>query len=180
MTVANIITILRIALIPVILLLLFSGPKLAPFVLLLLFLIGDLVDGAIARWREEVTDLGKFLDPLADKLLAASLLISLAALGDLPWLAFVLLAVQQLGLIGGTLLLARKKGPILGARGLGKAAATVLNFGIALTLFKLTFFKPQTCQEISYVAIAIIYAGIALSYPAGIDYLRAAFKESRA
>ncbi|MFQ6089821.1 MAG: CDP-alcohol phosphatidyltransferase family protein, partial [Candidatus Bipolaricaulia bacterium] len=81
MTLANIITSARLALIPVIIALLLGGATAAAFALFLLFLIGDLADGALARARREVTETGKLLDPLADKLLSAGLLATFAALG---------------------------------------------------------------------------------------------------
>jgi cardiolipin synthase len=159
MTLANVVTSARLALIPVIIALLLGGEEMAAFGLFLIFLIGDLVDGALARARREITEIGKLLDPLADKLLAAGLLAAFAALGRISWLAFALLAAQQLALLGGTVLLCRR-GALPGAKALGKAAAAVLSLGLALA-----FFAAPSYLE-------IIYLGIALSYLAGIDYLR--------
>lgn len=161
MTLANIITLARLALIPPILALLLGKARPAAFALLVVFLAGDLVDGALARARGEVTSLGKVLDPLADKLLAAGVMAAFAALGVLPWLAFALLAFQQLALLVGSLVLARRGGGELpGARALGKAAAAAISLGLILTFFEVPGYRE------------LIYLGIALSYLAGIDYLR--------
>lgn len=159
-TLANIITTARLALIPVIIALLLGSATMAAFALFLLFLIGDLADGALARARREITPLGKLLDPLADKLLAAGLLAAFAVIGRVSWLAFVLLAIQQLGLLSGTALLARHGSGLPGARALGKAAAAALSLGLVLAFFTV----PSHW--------AIIYVGIFLSYLAAIDYLR--------
>lgn len=159
MTLANIITLARLALIPVLLILLLRGGELAAFALFLVFSVGDLVDGALARARREITEVGKLLDPLADKLLAAGLLASFAALGRISWLAFALLGFQQLGLLGGTVLLAHRGDELPGAKSLGKAAAAMLSLGLALA-----FFVAPGYWE-------IIYLGILLSYLAGIGYL---------
>ncbi|MFQ6033432.1 MAG: CDP-alcohol phosphatidyltransferase family protein [Candidatus Bipolaricaulia bacterium] len=166
MTLANIITSARLALIPVIIALLLGGATAAAFALFLLFLIGDLADGVIARARREVTETGKLLDPLADKLLSAGLLATFAALGKISWLAFALLVLQQFGLLGGTVLLARR-GALPGAKVLGKAAAAVISLGLALAIFAVPGYSP------------VIYLGIALSYLAGIDYLRLARRRAR-
>ncbi len=160
MTLANIITIGRLGLIPLILALLLSGRAVWAFGLLLAFLLGDLADGALARARREITSLGEFLDPLADKLLAAGLLVAFAALGQLSWLPFILLAIPQLGLLGGAVFLARRGGKVISARPLGKGAAAVLALGLALA-----FFQLRGSGE-------LIYLGIFLSYLAGLDYLR--------
>lgn len=169
MTIANGITILRLALIPLVIIFLFLDYRFISFAFLLVVLVGDLVDGAIARQRKEVTDLGKLLDPLTDKLLFASLLISFAVLKDLSWLAFILLAVQQLGLLAGTIFFRfyQKNDFIQEARGLGKAASTILSIGIILTFLKVPFYRE------------VIYFGIALSYLAGIDYLLMALKSRK-
>ena len=77
-TLANILTLSRIALTPVIALLPFINgylPKLMAFVVFLIAALSDIFDGRLARERDEVTDLGKLLDPLADKLLLFACLI---------------------------------------------------------------------------------------------------------
>ncbi|MCR4404103.1 MAG: CDP-alcohol phosphatidyltransferase family protein [Candidatus Acetothermia bacterium] len=160
MTLANIITLARLALIPAIIALLLTGRTIAAFALFLTFLIGDLADGALARARRETTALGEFLDPLADKLLAAGLLAAFAAQGRLSWLAFALLAVPQLALLGGAAFLSRRRLRIFPAKAWGKAAATVLAVGLAMTFSALPGYW------------AVIYLGIFLSYLAGLDYLR--------
>ena len=167
MTLANFITLLRLALIPLIVVLLFWGYRYASLGILLIVLLGDLADGVIARGRKEVTDLGKVIDPIADKLLFASLLFSFAFLGDIPWVAVLLLIAQQLAFLVGTLFFYRHGlRHVPPARLLGKAASSVLAIGVALT-----FLKPPLYQE-------IIYAGIALSYLASVDYLIVALRRA--
>ncbi len=77
-TLPNVLTVSRIALTPVIALLPFIDgylPKLIAFIVFLIAAISDILDGRLARERDEVTDLGKMLDPLADKLLLFACLI---------------------------------------------------------------------------------------------------------
>lgn len=161
MTLANIITSARLALIPAVIFLLLGGATTTAFTLFLIFLIGDLADGVIARARREVTETGKLLDPLADKLFSTGLLAVFAALGRISWLAPALLGLQQLGLLSGTVLLCRR-GALPGAKAPGKAAAATISLGLALAFFALPGYRT------------IIYLGIALSYLAGIAYLHLA------
>src|SRR5581483_9899747 len=60
----------------------------------------DLLDGRLARSRDLVTDFGKIADPVADKALTGAALISLSAVGDLPWWVTVLIMVRELGVTG--------------------------------------------------------------------------------
>jgi len=95
MNLANKITILRILLIPIFIALLYIKipyiEYIAAFVFILLALT-DALDGYIARKRNEVTNLGKLIDPLADKLLVSSALIFLIGRGVPAWMAFVIIA----------------------------------------------------------------------------------------
>ena len=164
MTLANLVTLLRLALIPPILALVIYDARWPAFTLFALALLGDVIDGTLARVRHEVTDLGKLLDPLADKLLSAGLLAAFAAIGRLSWLAFALLGFQQLALLAGAVFLARRDQRIIGARPLGKAAAALLALGLALALFAVPGYW------------VIVYLGITLAYAAGVDYLLKALR----
>jgi len=107
---ANIITIARILLIPVFLVLLLSGiPEpygdIAAAAVFILAAATDKLDGYVARRNEQITTLGQFLDPLADKLLIAAALIALVSQGRVAaWLAMVIIgreiAVTVLRIIG--------------------------------------------------------------------------------
>lgn len=167
MSLANIITLARLGLVPAIIALLLGGATGVAFALFLVFLLGDLADGAIARARRETSALGEFLDPLADKLLAAGLLAAFAALGRLSWLGFALLAVPQLALLAGAVLLSRRRLRLLAAKAWGKAAATVLALGLAMIFLTITGYRE------------VIYLGIFLSYLAGLDYLRLGLRRAK-
>lgn len=164
MTLANLITLFRTLLIPLIVALLFLGKPYFSVTFLAIFLVGDLADGALARKMGEITVFGKLLDPFADKVLIDALLFSFAWIDhiELSWWPFILLVVQQLGLLFGALFLFAEKKPIFSSRYLGKAAAVVLSLGVGATLLTLPGYRE------------LIYAGIAISYLSLLDYFRLA------
>jgi CDP-diacylglycerol---glycerol-3-phosphate 3-phosphatidyltransferase len=150
----NILTIVRICLTPVIALLPFIDgytPKLICFGVFLLAAITDIVDGYLARSRNLVTDLGKLLDPLADKLLLFATLIPIYwisrtrhQLYDIPLWGSIPLWVCVL-LIGRELAMtvfrwwANRKGVVIPAGGAGKLKATIQNIYIGATFFWFAF-----------------------------------------
>ncbi|MDR1014051.1 MAG: CDP-diacylglycerol--glycerol-3-phosphate 3-phosphatidyltransferase [Coriobacteriales bacterium] len=146
MTPANIVTTVRIVLIPVFVFLLLAPwpqwvpdplvaqmvkPLVAAAVFALLALT-DGLDGYLARSRNEVTNLGKFLDPLADKILVTAALLALIELGALPaWVALVIIGRDFL--VSGIRMVASVERQVIAASPLGKAK-TVLQI-VAVILF---------------------------------------------
>lgn len=93
MTIPNIITIIRLFLVPLVVLMILQGRMQMAFVLFLLAGISDAVDGAIARRFEMRSELGAYLDPLADKALIVSIYVTLAMTGIIPsWLTILVVA----------------------------------------------------------------------------------------
>ncbi|NIM50097.1 MAG: hypothetical protein GTN62_07145 [Gemmatimonadales bacterium] len=147
-TIANILTVARIALAPVIALLPFiSGwvPKLIAFVVFVAAAISDIYDGRLARSRGETTDLGKMLDPLADKLLLIATLIPIYVItrkmaqyeipwwGSLPaWVAILLIGRE----VAMTVFrhVAKKRGVVIAAGGAGKVKTIVQDIFIGATI----------------------------------------------
>ena len=92
MTTANKITLFRVILIPVFLILLYTGAKWAALAVYIVACISDTVDGYIARHYNQVTDFGKFMDPLADKILVLSAMCWFIEVGQMPgWLVAIVL-----------------------------------------------------------------------------------------
>lgn len=95
MTIANILTILRILLVPIFLVILMTemqNKEIIAFLIFLLAAVTDAIDGYIARRLNQVTELGKFLDPLADKLLISAALLALVSQGYVEaWVASVII-----------------------------------------------------------------------------------------
>jgi len=148
-TLPNVLTLCRIALTPVIALLPFINghiPKLIAFAVFLAAAISDIYDGRLARERDQITDLGKLLDPLADKLLLFATLVPIYWITNyrmqeygIPWWGNVPLWVA-LVLVGRELLmtlfrhLAQKRGIVIAAAGAGKIKTIVQDIFIGATI----------------------------------------------
>lgn len=100
---ANALTVVRLVLVPIFVGCLLAGGagwRVAAFVAFGVASLTDLLDGRIARRRGLVTDFGKIADPIADKALTGAALITLSALGRLPWWVTVVVLVRELGVTG--------------------------------------------------------------------------------
>ncbi|RKT10811.1 CDP-diacylglycerol--glycerol-3-phosphate 3-phosphatidyltransferase [Streptomyces sp. 1114.5] len=102
--IANVLTMVRVLLVPVFVALLFAGGGHDPkwrsvaWAAFAIAMITDLFDGEIARRKGLVTDFGKIADPIADKAIMGSALIGLSLLGDLPWWVTVVILARELGI----------------------------------------------------------------------------------
>lgn len=148
-TLPNILTLARIALTPVIALLPFIRgwvPKVIAFIVFLAAAISDMIDGKLARDRGEITDLGKILDPLADKLLLFATLIPIYWMTnyrmqqyEIPWWGNLPLWVAVL-LVGRELFMtvlrhvAQRRGVVIAAAGAGKLKTIVQDTFIGATI----------------------------------------------
>jgi CDP-diacylglycerol--glycerol-3-phosphate 3-phosphatidyltransferase len=136
----NTITVLRTSVVPVLLLLpVFPGER-GSQVIAWCFIIAaltDIVDGWLARRGQQVTRIGKLLDPLADKLLVSTALVVLVAMGRIPmwgvWMVVVIVG-RELA-VTGLRSLASAGGQVMGASWLGKVKAVAQNVAIAALIF---------------------------------------------
>lgn len=120
---ANRITILRILLIPVFMVFLLTSVGYGAWLAAIVFALAalsDSVDGYVARSYRQVTVIGQFLDPLADKLLVSAALVALVDLGRLSaWIAILIISREFA--VSGLRLVAMAEGQVIAASGLGKA-----------------------------------------------------------
>lgn len=166
----NIITLVRISFTPVIALLPFIAgywPKLVAFVIFLAAAISDVFDGYLARSRNQITDLGKLLDPIADKLLLFATLIPIYFIsrsravdygipfwGSIPLWVCLLLIGRELAM---TLFRwwARRKGVLITAAGPGKLKTVIQNIFIGAVMLWFAFRdarKPMGWEHNRYAA----------------------------
>ena len=164
MNVPNALSILRLVMIPAFVLTLFSGSPNAGYYAAAVFLaaeLTDILDGYIARRFNQITKLGRFLDPLADKLMKATAMVCLAILGVIPVWVVVLLFVKEFLMLCGGLLVYRRASDIPPSNVFGKAAEFFL---CALVLAHILFAIPPT------VSLILWSAALAAEYLAMVIY----------
>lgn len=165
---ANILTMVRLALVPVFLGALFAGPdpswnwRITAFVLFAVACVTDRVDGEVARKYGLVTDFGRIADPIADKALIGGALIGLSILGELTWWVTVVIAVREVGV---TLLRfwVIRHGVIPASRG-GKLKTLVQAIAIGLYVLRL----GDAAQTVSQ---AVMVVAVVLTVVTGVDYV---------
>ena len=133
--------------------------------------ITDALDGHIARSRNLVTNFGKFMDPIADKLLVMSALIVLTAQGRMPdWVCILMLGREFL--VSGFRLVAVESGRVIAAGPLGKLKTVVQMLAtIALMLLVPVEGEALLGQAGVTVANILMYVALALTVVSGADYL---------
>jgi CDP-diacylglycerol--glycerol-3-phosphate 3-phosphatidyltransferase len=168
LNIANLLTLLRLLLVPVFVLLLFadgghsSGWRIGAFIAFAVACVTDLVDGDLARRRNLVTEIGKIADPIADKALIGAALIGLSVLGDLPWWVTGLVLLRELGITVLRFIVIRH-GVIPASRG-GKAKTLVQNVAIGLYVLPLTGWLATARFWVMGVALT-------LTVVTGVDYV---------
>jgi len=175
----NILTLLRIFLIPPMVVILFSPSRSAGFIASLLFAVAsstDWLDGYLARRMGIVTMLGKFLDPIADKLMVMAALIMILPFGRVPaWMVLVILGREII--ITGLRGIASSEGIIIAASRLGKYKTIfqiVAILGLLLHYDYYWFFgvkNPYLNANMHNVGIFFLWIATIITIWSGIDYL---------
>jgi len=178
MTTANKLTLLRVLLIPVLILFIYIEPlkrsigfldlEIGQFVFAVLFLVAaltDFLDGYIARKYNQITTFGKFLDPIADKLLVmlAFLYLMMIMPDRVPLWAVMIVIVREF-MVTGVRLLAIEKGQVVAASPYGKAKTAVTMVALIILLFKDFSLTP-------WIGNIVFWIAIVLTVVSGIDYL---------
>ena len=164
MTTASKITLVRVAFIPVYMLLMYLGggePGIWMWLALAVFIIAsltDFVDGHIARKYNQVSDFGKFLDPLADKLLVIAAMLLFCEWGQIPAWALMLILTREFA-VTGLRLVAVGKGKVIAAGWSGKVKTASTMVGLCIMMA-----FPYIVWLVNSVVIVIlattIYSGI--------------------
>ena len=147
MTIPNMLTIFRILLTPVFILLLFHEDPTAKFWALVVFIIAsitDAYDGYYARKYDQVTEQGKFLDPLADKILVSSAFISFAVIGELEYWMGSLIIFRDLFVTGLRMLMNRQGFEMVTSNIAKMKTGTQLSIIIFILIY--IGFKPLSLQ----------------------------------
>lgn len=174
--VANAVTMLRLALVPLFGTLLLlrggddSGLRVGAAAVFGLAALTDLLDGEIARRWSVVTDLGKVADPIADKALMGTALVGLSILGELHWAVTVVVLAREAGVTALRLWVLRH-GVIAASRG-GKAKTLLQGIGLALYILPLD-------GALQVVAEVVLGAAVVVTVVTGADYVRRALRLRR-
>lgn len=130
----------------------------------------DLFDGKIARKYNLITDFGKFMDPLADKLLVCSAMIALIELERLPaWIVIIIIAREFI--ISGFRLVASDNGVVIAASQWGKIKTTIQMIMVIVLIVNVSENFPMAARVIMICEQVLIYASLILTVVSLIDYL---------
>jgi len=142
-------------------------------VLFIVAIATDGVDGAIARRYNLVTDLGKLLDPIADKILTGAALIGLSILAELPWWVTILILVREIGIT--VFRFAMLSDRVIPASRGGKLKTIAQSVAISLALLPLWLVFGDWIHWVNTITMTI---ALALTVYTGIEYLVAARRQN--
>ena len=163
MNLPNKLTCLRMLLVPVFVAFMLNGYNVIAGIVFIIASITDTMDGYIARKYNMITVFGKFMDPLADKLLVCSAMICLVALDRIPaWVVIVIIAREFI--ISGFRLVAAQKGIVIAAGWSGKIKTVVQMVMVIVLVFDFG-------KSVYVLEQILIYASLALTVISLADYL---------
>ncbi len=170
-TAANLLSLTRLVLVvPITYLILINGPLLWIFGLVFLGAVTDFFDGRVARWSNTVSEWGKVLDPLADKVAGAMIVMALAVRGTLPLWFLALLVLRDVLIVVGGVIIARRLGQVTMSLYIGKVAVTAL---FATVLAGLLQADPPVMAICVWVTSALMVVSFVLYLRRGLRLLRA-------
>ena len=186
---ANKLTIFRIILVPIMAIIPylnlqgdFFGMPIMYFWMELIFIVAsitDKLDGYIARSRNQVTTFGKFLDPLADKILVLTAMVLLVELGKIPaWIPVIVLA-REFIVSGYRLIAVEKGGKVIAASIWGKLKTVTQMLAIILVMFDKNPFAACFSENITgvdyainLVATILLLISVFATIFSGVDYIK--------
>ncbi len=181
--VPNVLTMLRLVLIPVFVVVFWNTPagqdRIAALIIFAAASITDFFDGMLARRLNQITDFGKLFDPLADKVMVVTALVCQALAGVFPWAAVALVGAKELVmLLGGIFMLSRDV--VVYANYVGKTAQVFFILSLLLS-----FFHPSL-EAASFRLLGLtpdvflLWVTVVLAMAALVDYAAGALKTLRA
>ncbi|APC40903.1 CDP-diacylglycerol--glycerol-3-phosphate 3-phosphatidyltransferase [Clostridium estertheticum] len=169
MNLANRLTMIRIFLVPIFLLFIAAkgipyGRELATIIFILASLT-DKLDGYIARSRNQITNFGKFMDPLADKLLVTAALVSLVELHIVyGWVAMIIIAREFA--VSGLRTIAASEGKVIAASKWGKLKTVIQIVAIITALINLSYVN----NTLNIFTDVFMGAAVIITIISGVDY----------
>ena len=172
----NTISLLRIGVIPILFFLLLAPGRPMSLVIAVLFIIAaltDLLDGYIARRYRIVTTMGKFLDPIADKLIVNTAMIMLIPIGRIPAWIVAIIIIRDFA-VDGIRTIASSEGIIIQASKLGKRKTLCQIFAVSALMIHYPFIGADA----HLVGMAILYVALILTVISGADYVIKFYRSS--
>ena len=160
MTTANKLTILRIILVPVFLGVLYAGFPNSNYVALAIFIIAsltDLLDGYIARHYNQITNFGKFMDPLADKILVMSAMCWFVENGQMPGWVLAIVLLREFD-VSGMRLVAVEQGKVIAAAWSGKVKTASTMVCLCLMMLNIPEWLNTLCVVV--IVATTVYSGV--------------------
>lgn len=158
MTTATKLTLLRVVMIPAFMAVFLLGYNWAALAIFILASVTDFVDGYVARHYNQVSDFGKFLDPLADKLLVTSAMLIFVQWGRMPSWAVMLVLTREFA-ISGLRMVAASKGTVMAAAWSGKIKTACTMVGLCLMMVFMN--TPLVDTVVTWVIVlTTLYSGI--------------------
>ncbi|WP_226925411.1 CDP-diacylglycerol--glycerol-3-phosphate 3-phosphatidyltransferase [Georgenia thermotolerans] len=180
--IANVLTMLRIAMVPLFAVLLLQGTTTTRVWAAVVFALAaatDKLDGHLARSRGLVTNFGKLADPIADKALVLTALVLLSLDGSLPWWVTIVIIVRELGIT--VLRFFMKRRAVMAASKGGKLKTTLQVAFIVLLLVPWAELVPTGVADvINVVTQVLVYLTVAVTVITGLDYVAQAARIARA
>ena len=177
-TLPNVLTYIRMATIPIIIVLLIQPSsdlsQNSAFLVYVLASLTDYLDGILARRRNTVTSIGKLLDPLADKLLTSAVLIMLIPYGKVQaWLVFLIVGREIT--ITGLRSIAAGHGLIINASRMGKNKMVSQSLALIFLLPSI----PPLQHTLDWVGLAFLWISVVLGFVSALDYFANFYKEAK-
>lgn len=182
MNLPNKITVVRLILVPFFLacaLMDFKHHFLFALIIFAIACITDRIDGKLARDRNEITNFGKFLDPLVDKILTTSALLAFIPLGNkhifgIVWLTFLVL-LREFAVMGIRLSALSESGEVVAADVLGKIKTILQMFSICFILFVQwlgTDFSVSSLKTLEIIGAVLLWISTLMALISGINYIK--------
>ena len=172
-TIPNVLTMIRLILVPVFVVLFIKGYKMASLAVFAAASLTDMLDGHLARKLNQITDFGKLFDPLADKLMVLSALICQGIAGVFPWTAIIIVVCKELFMVTGGLLML-KNDVVVYSNYIGKAAQVCFILSLVLS-----FFHEELEAWGVQLDIILLWITVALALCAMIVYIIESVKTIR-
>ena len=160
MTTANKLTLCRVVMIPIFLVLLyvdFTGHLWAALAVFILASVTDFIDGYVAPHYHQITDFGKFMDPLADKCLVTAAMLWFVEIGQMPAWALLVVIIREFG-VSGLRMVAADKGRVIAAGWSGKVKTASTMVCIVLMFLPIPAELNLAC--VAVIVLTTLYSGV--------------------